>query len=241
MPSKLAPLPQIQVDADAAWRWSAHTPPFQGVSSPPLVPCLPEPLLEYATFLPQLTNFSLEDDVSGRTPPRMPEASYSANADEATGTVALVSPTRATGTCELSGFPLCRQHSHELADIVQSAFDEMDNTLSARPPAPASSGTLNAGAPEFQPRQLCTPPEGIYTPTDGMDLEPTEDEQAWLDEQCDAMEQTARMEAEEEVLMDAQAAEQEWIRQLLLQHPHLGVDEARHLYGMDYPSSPEDS
>eukprot|EP00310_Coccolithus_braarudii_P012410 CAMPEP_0183352056 /NCGR_PEP_ID=MMETSP0164_2-20130417/27267_1 /TAXON_ID=221442 /ORGANISM="Coccolithus pelagicus ssp braarudi, Strain PLY182g" /LENGTH=278 /DNA_ID=CAMNT_0025524407 /DNA_START=35 /DNA_END=870 /DNA_ORIENTATION=+ len=197
-----------------SWRYQepAGFARFEGLPSPPYAAADPaSPILEYASFLEPLSNFSLDDDATEVTSPSC-AARGSTDAPEQTG------KSRVSPSTQLRGFALSRQHSRDLEIMVQSAFDEMDVVL-------AKKSKLSASAAVFLP----SPPPMVDIDEP---MEPTVEEQAWLDRQCDAMEQCSAIEAEAE-------AEERFVQRLLAQHPTLHADEARELYDVEYPSSPE--
>jgi len=174
---------------------------YQALPSPPLAPCA-SPLSEYASFLPPISKFSLDDDIQPRVCPAERGCGITQEKDEQTGI-----------SDEYRPIILRRQHSEELHDIVQSAFDEMDTALSHRPP-PRDAPQLNIHAPEFVPSGA--------TFDANMDCEPNQEEQAWLDAQVEAMEQIEELENREA-----------WVQELLTQHPTLPVDEAHRLWDLE--------
>eukprot|EP00308_Calcidiscus_leptoporus_P012759 CAMPEP_0119373392 /NCGR_PEP_ID=MMETSP1334-20130426/25618_1 /TAXON_ID=127549 /ORGANISM="Calcidiscus leptoporus, Strain RCC1130" /LENGTH=219 /DNA_ID=CAMNT_0007391163 /DNA_START=61 /DNA_END=720 /DNA_ORIENTATION=- len=205
--------------SEQSWRYQepAGFARFEGLPSPPLVAADPSsPLLEYASFLEPLSNFSLDDEPSATA--SSPSAHSPSSAPR--GTTEAPEQTGSSRVSPHMHFPFSRQHSHDLQLVVQSAFDEMDDVLAQK----ASRSKLSASAPIFTPEQ--TPPA---LP---MELEPTEEEQSWLERQCDVMERCSAIEAEVE-------AEERFVQRMLSQHPTLPADEARRLYDVEYPSSPE--
>lgn len=107
--------------------------------------------------------------------------------------------------------PVVMQHSHALAEMVQGAFDDMECAL--------------GGVHDEQVVNSYEPPE---TP---VEEEPTEEEQEWLDAQMDLVDGMARLdEAMEEAADEEHAAEEEFVLQMRLQHPHVEEDEARWLF-----------
>jgi len=221
------------MSATPSWRYQ-ETPGFsryEGLPSPPFAASDPRsPILEYATFLQPVKDFSLDDD-SESTSPNCQRGTTPAL--EQTGSSA---PAEAFGPA--SAFKLCRTVSKDLERIVQSAYDEMDIVLSAR------RSTLSASAAIFHPssssmsldesaHECQQPVYGAMAPSPHgkMDVEPSAEEQAWLDHHCDAMEHVAQIQAEAE-------AEESFVARMLRQHPELPVEEAYQLWEV-CPSSPE--
>merc|ERR1712087_332620 len=193
---------------------------FEGVPSPPFVAADPSsPLLEYASFLEPLSNFSLDDDE-----PQSPAHSRPLPLSPSSAPCGATLSPEQTGKSRVSPLgplPLSRQLSQDVQLIVQSSCDEMDDVLAQK----ASERKLSACAAIFTPEETSSAPVT-------MELEPTVEEQAWLERQCEAMERCNEIEAEAE-------AEERFVQRMLSQHPTLSADEARQLFDVDYPSSPE--
>ena len=132
--------------------------------------------------------------------------------------------------------------------MIQSAWDDVDSTLSQR-----TQTMLSPHAPAFWPVPAAAPApatilgvplaggaepmmhdamdaegaEGAEAPprrhSGGMARVPTHEELQWLDAQCDAMEEVAEVEAEAE-------AEESWVGRMLREHPSLSREEAHRLW-----------
>uniref|UniRef100_A0A7S4JAP6 Uncharacterized protein n=1 Tax=Prymnesium polylepis TaxID=72548 RepID=A0A7S4JAP6_9EUKA len=201
--------------------WSYAPNQFQlsgPLSSPPLSP-EGAPLAEYASFLPSLDNFKLEDDAH----------------------------TAQSNNRRPAPLPLHRQTSLELESLVQDAFTEMDQTLASQPrPIRIEVSTAGPSTDVHEPAipssmswasdlgSLPGSERGWGRPeraSDRPSVTPTEEEQEWLDEQ---MAQVDEMDDEVE-------SEHEFVTQMMLQHPNLQEDEARWLFHRQHSSSQLDS
>jgi len=195
---------------------------FDPLSSPPLSP-EGAPLAEYASFLPMMDNFKLEDDVL---------------------TVQQSNKRPARGAVEIAPVPLERRTSEELASLVQDAFNDMDETLASRRPPLARrlerpSDTASAELPEAPiPSSMSWASDlgsmpgsesgwshsagGVGWQSERPSATPTQEEQAWLDAQIAeaAMDESGAMSGEEA----------EYVAMMLRMHPNLNQDEARWLF-----------
>jgi len=122
------------------------------LASPPLSPdgC---PILEYASFLPNLDSFKLEDD--------------------------LCSTQQAPRRHWNVPLPLQRQHSHEMQLIVDSAFADMDAALESQ----ADQRVSSVSRPWTSSRLFLGLQHAAVADAAGSLVTPNEEEQEWLDEQ----------------------------------------------------------
>jgi hypothetical protein len=194
------------------------------------------PISEHNSFLPSIDTFTLDscklepskDLLSPKSPNQRGDTQ-----DETTGA---------------SSDHRVPPRSQELQSLIQSAWDDVDSTLSQR-----NQSMLSPHAPAFWPVPAPTVLGvsladgegfgGAEAMDDAMEESeeaprrnsalarvPTHEELTWLDAQCDAMEEVAGIQAEAE-------AEESWVGRMMREHPSLTRDEAHRLWnaGADSP------
>jgi len=221
----------------AAWSYTTHQFQLSGpLSSPPLSP-EGAPLAEYASFLPMMESFQLDDDLT----------------------------TAGAGGKRTAPTPHGRQTCQELESLVQDAFTEMDQTLASqpvrvpvdvRPAHPASAGASYADAANdpipssmswaSDLGSLASASEAQWRPSERFSerpsVTPTEEEQDWLESQMDLqMEHGGGGGGGGMDLEDDAEEEGEFVSQMMRMHPNLQEDEARWLFQRQRSSSQLDS